>query len=178
MSESLQRYGLYIDGEFTSSASGLTFTSFDPFRGADWAELALAGDEDVERAVSGARRALLDGQWPDTTGMQRAQLLRRLAALIRENARDLAIAEVHDNGKLYREMNAQMNGLIPEFFEYYAGEADRIGGRVVPTGKPDYLTYLVQEPIGVVGAITAWNSPTLLMAYKLAPRSLLGARLC
>lgn len=166
---SLERFRLFINGEFTDADTGETFSSVDPYRGREWAELAQAGPADVDRAVSAARRALHDEAWASLTGSQRGDLLRRLAQAIRENAEELATIEVRDNGKLYREMYGQMTGLIPEFFEYYAGSADRIGGSVIPTAKSEYLVYSTREPIGVVGAITAWNSPTLLLAYKLAP---------
>lgn len=165
----LERHRLYVDGEFVDAEDRGTFTSIDPYQGKEWAELALARSEDVDLAVAAARKALKDDAWTSLTGVQRGRLLRKLAKAVRENADELATIEVRDNGKLYREMHAQMMGLIPEYFEYFASSADRLSGAVIPTGKSDYLVYSVREPIGVVGAITAWNSPTLLMAYKLAP---------
>ena len=165
----METHDLFIDGSFAPATSGATFRSIDPFKGREWAELALGRPEDVDRAVRAARAAMETGPWLEMTGAARGRLLRDLADAIRENAEELAVAEVRDNGKLYHEMHGQMTGLIPEFFEYYAGSADRIGGEVIPTGKSDYLVYSVREPVGVVGAITAWNSPTLLLAYKLAP---------
>ena len=167
--QKLDKHQLYIDGSFTDAANGGTFASLDPYRGQEWAELALARSDDVDRAVGAARRALHAESWGSLTGVQRGRLLRSLAEAVRGNADELAMIEVRDNGKLYREMRAQMVGLIPELFEYFAGSADRISGTVIPTGKSDYLVYSTREPVGVVGAITAWNSPTLLMAYKLAP---------
>jgi aldehyde dehydrogenase (NAD+) len=103
------------------------------------------------------------------TGVQRSRLIRRLAQLIRDNATELARAEVRDNGKLYREMSGQLTGIVPEYYDYFAGAADKIQGDVIPTGKADYLVYALREPVGVVAGITAWNSPTLLLTYKLAP---------
>ena len=102
------------------------------------------------------------------TGFQRAALLRRLADLITENAEQLARVEVRDNGKLYREMIGQLQGL-GAWYHYFAGHADKIEGRVIPTDKPNYFLYTRREPVGVVGAITPWNSPLLLMTFKLAP---------
>ena len=102
------------------------------------------------------------------TGFQRAALMRRLADLITENAERLARVEVRDNGKLYREMIGQLQGL-GAWYHYFAGHADKIEGRVIPTDKPNYFVYTRREPVGVVGAITPWNSPLLLMTFKLAP---------
>ena len=102
------------------------------------------------------------------TGFQRAALMRRLADLITENAERLARVEVRDNGKLYREMIGQLQGL-GAWYQYFAGHADKIEGRVIPTDKPNYFCFTRREPVGVVGAITPWNSPLLLMTFKLAP---------
>ncbi len=123
--------------------------------------------EDVDHAVAAARAAL-DGEWGAMTGFQRAALMRRLADLIGENAERLARVEVRDNGKLYREMIGQLQGL-GAWYHYFAGHADKIEGRVIPTDKPQFFLYTRREPVGVVGAITPWNSPLLLMTWKLAP---------
>jgi aldehyde dehydrogenase (NAD+) len=165
----LERFELYIDGRFGPAASGQMFRSFDPFAGRDWAEVPQGGPADVDRAVAAARAAMDDGPWSRTTGLERSRMLRRLAQLILDHASELATAEVRDNGKLYREMSGQLTGIIPQYYEYFAGLADKIQGDVIPTGKPEYLVYGLREPVGVVGAITAWNSPTLLLTYKLAP---------
>jgi aldehyde dehydrogenase (NAD+) len=165
----LERFELYIDGKFVPSASGETFTSFDPFHGRDWAEVPRAGAEDVDRAVRAARAAFDEGPWSRMTGVQRSRLIRRLADLIRERAPEIARAEVQDNGKLYREMHGQLTGVVPDYYDFFAGAADKIGGDVIPTGKPEFLVYAVREPVGVVAGVTAWNSPTLLLTYKLSP---------
>jgi len=165
----IERYELYIDGSFVPAASGETLRSFDPFHGRDWAEVPRAGAVDVDRAVTAARTAFDEGPWSRMSGVDRSRLIRRLAQLIRERAPDIARAEVRDNGKLYREMYGQLTGVVPEYYDYFAGAADKIEGNVIPTGKPDYLVYALREPVGVVAGITAWNSPTLLLTYKLAP---------
>lgn len=165
----LETFELFIDGKFVPAASGETFRSFDPFHGRDWAEVPRGGHEDVDRAVRAARAAFDDGPWSRMTGVERSRLIHRLAQLIRDRAPELARAEVRDNGKLYREMHGQLTGVVPEYFDFFAGAADKIDGRVIPTGKPDYLVYALREPVGVVAGITAWNSPTLLLTYKLAP---------
>src|SRR5690606_10812839 len=83
-------------------------------------------------------------------------------------ADNLAELEVRDGGKLMREMSGQMKGL-PEYYYYYAGLADKLEGSVVPTDKSNFLVYTTHEPVGVVAAITPWNSPLLLLTWKMAP---------
>jgi aldehyde dehydrogenase (NAD+) len=102
------------------------------------------------------------------TGFARAALMRRLADLIAANAERLARLEVNDSGKLYREMIGQLNGL-GGWYQYFAGLADKIEGRQIPSPNPGYLVYTRREPVGVVAAITPWNSPLLLMTWKVAP---------
>jgi acyl-CoA reductase-like NAD-dependent aldehyde dehydrogenase len=167
MGEPLERFRNYIGGRFVDAGDGRTFGSLDPYAGEPWAEIPEGSVADVDQAVAAARAAL-DGEWGAMTGFQRAALLRRLADLIGENAERLARVEVRDNGKLYREMIGQLRGL-PAWYLYYAGHADKIEGRVIPTDKPNFLLYTRREPVGVVGAITPWNSPILLMTWKLAP---------
>jgi acyl-CoA reductase-like NAD-dependent aldehyde dehydrogenase len=94
--------------------------------------------------------------------------MHRLADLVGEHAERLARLEVNDSGKLYREMIGQMRGL-GSWYHYYAGLADKIEGRQIPAPNPDYLVYTRREPVGVVAAITPWNSPLLLLTWKLAP---------
>jgi aldehyde dehydrogenase (NAD+) len=144
-----------------------TFDSIDPYTGEPWARLAEASRADVDDAVTAARGAF-DGEWGKLTGAARGRLLRRLASEIEHAADELALAETRDNGKLLREMGGQIRAL-PGWFEYYAGLADKIDGRVVDTGKPDYFGYVTREPVGVVAAIIPWNSPLLLLTWKLAP---------
>ena len=163
----LERFQNYIGGTFVDAADGRTFGSLDPYSGQPWAAIPEGTVEDVDHAVAAARSAL-DGEWGAMTGFQRAALMRRLADLITDNAERLARVEVRDNGKLYREMIGQLQGL-GAWYQYYAGWADKIEGRVSPTDKPNYLVYTRREPVGVVGAITPWNSPLLLMTFKLAP---------
>jgi aldehyde dehydrogenase (NAD+) len=118
--------------------------------------------------VSAARKALEQGAWADMHPSQRGQLLRKLGDLILRDADHLAATEVQDNGKLYAEMRGQV-GYIPQWFYYFGGLADKIEGAVVPIDKADMFTYTRHEPVGVVAAITPWNSPLLLTTWKLAP---------
>jgi acyl-CoA reductase-like NAD-dependent aldehyde dehydrogenase len=165
--ERLERFQNYIGGAFVDAPDGRTFGSLDPYAGEPWATVPEGTVEDVDHAVAAARAAL-DGEWGAMTGFQRAALMRRLADLIGENAERLARVEVRDNGKLYREMIGQLQGL-GAWYHYFAGHADKIEGRVIPTDKPQFFLYTRREPVGVVGAITPWNSPLMLMTWKLAP---------
>ena len=162
-----ERFQNYIGGKFVDAADGRTFGSLDPYAGQPWADIPEGTVDDVDQAVAAARAAL-DGEWGAMTGFARAALMRRLADLITANAERLARVEVRDNGKLYREMIGQLQGL-GAWYHYYAGHADKLEGRVIPTDKPNYLCFTRREPVGVVGAITPWNSPLLLMTFKLAP---------
>jgi aldehyde dehydrogenase (NAD+) len=140
----------------------------NPYTGTAWARVPRASAPDVDAAVQAARQAFDDGPWGRLTGAERARLMRRLADVISERADDLARTEVQDNGKLIREMQGQIRGL-PDYFHYFAGAADKIHGDTIPPDRGNYLIYSVPEPLGVVGAITPWNSPVLLMTWKLAP---------
>src|ERR1700742_5150872 len=158
---------MLIGGKATEAMSGRTFESETPYTGRPWARIPDAGPEDVDAAVEAARAAL-DGEWAAMTGFGRARLMRLLADLVTLNAERLAALEVQDSGKLYREMIGQLNGL-GSWYQYYAGLADKLEGRQIPSPNPDYLVYTRREPVGVVAAITPWNSPLLLMTWKLAP---------
>ncbi len=159
---------MYVAGEWVDARSGQTFESVDPFTGEPWAVLPRAGADDVEAAVSAARHAFDAGPWRSTTPVQRGRLMRRLAALIADRAREVAVVESTDNGKLLREMEGQLRGL-PDYYEYFAGAADKLHGDTIPADRSNFFIFTVREPVGVVGAITPWNSPLLLMSWKLAP---------
>ena len=163
-----RRYQMYIGGEWVDARSGETFETVDPFTGRPWALIPRAGRDDVDAAVSAARRAFDDGPWRRTTAAQRGAAMRRLGEVIAQRAREVAVVESVDNGKLIREMEGQLRGL-PAYFEYFAGAADKLHGDTIPSDKSNFFVFTVREPVGVVGAITPWNSPILLMAWKLAP---------
>ena len=167
MTDELTRFQMLIGGKPADAFTGRTFESQNPYTGRRWAVVPDGGPEDVDAAVAAARGAL-DGEWGRLTGFARAGLLRRLADLIPAHAEELARLEVSDSGKLYREMIGQMNGLA-SWYHYYAGLADKLEGRQIPAPNPDYLVYTRREPVGVVAAITPWNSPLLLMTWKVAP---------
>ncbi|HVM16825.1 MAG TPA: aldehyde dehydrogenase [Gaiellaceae bacterium] len=164
----MTEYGLLIGGEEVPAASGATFGALNPTTGETWATHAEAGADDVDRAVSAARAAFGSEAWRSLTPTRRGRLMMRLADLIGERAEELAAIEVADNGKLYKEMLAQLR-VIPEWLYYFGGLADKVEGRVVPLDRPNVLNYTLREPLGVVGIIVPWNSPVLLTMYTLAP---------
>ena len=166
-SSELPQLKMYIDGEFVEPNSGEYFESFDPYTARPWCLVPRGNADDVARAVDAAHNAFTHGEWPKLNATQRGTLLRKLGDLVAEQAGDLAQIEVRDNGKLLSEMAGQC-AYIPQFLYYYGGLADKIEGAVVPTDKPA-LTYTRHEPLGVCAAIVPWNSPLLLLTWKLAP---------
>src|SRR5215204_790935 len=172
----VREYRMLVGGQWVDARSGVTFESTNPYTGRVWATAPEAGEEDVDRAVRAAREAFDEGPWGRMTGTERARLMRRLAELIAENAENLAVVESTDNGKLLREMGQQL-GALPEWYYYFAGAADKIQGETIPSDKPNFLVYTRREPIGGVGAIVPWNSPLLLLTWKLAPALAAGCTL-
>lgn len=164
----LKTYQTYIDGQWCDAASGKHFTSHNPYTGEDWALIPECGAEDVDRAVEAAYRAYDNGPWAEMTPTARGKLLRKLGDLIAEKAEDLAEIEVRDNGKLISEMLGQTR-YAPEWYYYFGGLADKVEGTVIPTDKPDVFNYTLREPVGVCAMIVPWNSPLMLVAWKLAP---------
>ena len=167
-SPALAKYRMFIGGEWVDAASGETFESDNPFTGKPWALIPKGGAQDADRAVRAAHKAFTSGDWPKLNPSKRGALLRKLGDLVVEKSKFLAEVEVRDNGKLYAEMSAQ-TAYMAQWYYYYGGLADKIEGTVIPTDKPDTFNYTHYEPLGVVAAIVPWNSPLLLLAWKLAP---------
>ncbi|AUX79407.1 aldehyde dehydrogenase [Sinorhizobium fredii] len=164
----MQTYKMLIDGQWVDAALGETFETRNPYTGEVWAAIPKGTKEDAERAVEAAHKAFTSGPWPKLTATDRGHLLRRLGDLIAENAERLARIEVTDNGKLINEMLFQLK-YIPQWYYYFGGLADKIEGAVIPIDKPETFNYTRNEPLGVCVGITPWNSPLLLLSYKLAP---------
>ena len=164
----LTRYRMYVGGEWIDAGSGDCFESDNPYLGVPWALIPRGTAADADRAVRAAHAAFTTGEWPRLTASRRGALLRRLADLISQKSAALAEIEVRDNGKLYAEMSAQ-TAYMAQWYHYYGGLADKIEGSVLPTDKPETFNYTRYEPLGVVVAIIPWNSPLLLLAWKLAP---------
>lgn len=169
----LRKYQMYINGEWVDSSSGEYFASYNPATEEAWCQVAKGTTEDVDRAVQAAHHAFLHSEWANMTFTERGRLVRKLGELIAEHADALAEVETLDNGKLIREMRGQVN-YLPEFFYYYAGLADKIHGQTLPIDKKDMFAFTSKEPLGVVAAITPWNSPLYLTTLKLAPALIAG----
>jgi aldehyde dehydrogenase (NAD+) len=164
----LKDYKMLIGGEWVAADSGSTFETVEPFSGRAWARLPRGAAADADRAVRAAHAAFVHPGWAGLTATQRGALLRRLGDLIERDAERIAAVEQRDNGKLIAEVSGQVRG-VAQWFYYYAGLADKVGGDVVPINKPGVFNYTRYEPLGVCVAITPWNSPLSLMAWKLAP---------
>ncbi len=164
----LKRYQHYIGGEWVDPDSGEWFDSDNPYTGKPWAQFARGNAADADRAVTAAHKAFTSGDWPAMTASQRGALLCKLGDVYTKYAAHLAEVEVTDNGKLIAEMAAQ-NAYVPQWYYYFGGLADKIEGSVIPIDKPSTFNYTRHEPLGVIAAITPWNSPMLLTAWKLAP---------
>lgn len=158
------RYEHFIAGERTPPRSGAYFPTINPYTGEAWAEIAEGDERDVSRAVTAAAEAL--PAWKSLKPTERGKLLVRLADIIEVEAARLAEIEVRDNGKLLAEMAGQTRYLA-EWYRYFGGLADKVEGAVIPTDKPNIFNYTRHEPLGVVAMITPWNSPLLLLAWKL-----------
>ncbi len=151
-------YGLYIDGAFTDPGAHEQFATLNPASARPLASVAHGSAADVDRAVGAARRAF--PAWSAMPGSQRAKYLYRIARLIQERSRELAVVETLDNGKPIRETRDIDVPLAAAYFFYYAGWADKLehaGFGPAP------------KPIGVAGQIIPWNFPLLMAAWKLAP---------
>ena len=160
---------LLINGEWVEALDGQTFASVNPATGEELAQVALARDEDVARAVHAARAAFEMGPWSQMSGEERGNLMWKLAALIDAHADELAELETLDNGKPLR---VSRRGDVPyasKHFRYYAGWASKIEGSTIPISIPNQFVYTMREPVGVVGLIIPWNFPLLMAAWKLGP---------
>ena len=168
-----QAYQMYIHGRFENASSGKWFDTYNPYTGEVWGQIAEGGSADVDRAVTAAHNAFANDPWSQLTAIQRGALLRKLGDLITRDARKLAEFEVRDNGKLIAEMAGQLN-YISQWFYYFGGLADKVPGAVIPLDKKGYFNFNRHEALGVVAAITPWNSPLLLTAWKIAPALAVG----
>jgi aldehyde dehydrogenase (NAD+) len=152
-------YGLFIDGAFSDAEDHAQLPTLNPANEESLSMVAQAGSADVDRAVASARRAY-DKVWSKTSGAQRSKYLFRIARLIQERSRELAVVETLDNGKPIRESRDVDIPLAAAHFFYYAGWADKL----------DHAGFGVNpKPLGVAGQIIPWNFPLLMAAWKLAP---------
>ncbi|MFT4437769.1 aldehyde dehydrogenase family protein [Caballeronia sp. 15715] len=164
------RTGLFIDGKWVSPTLGRKLEVVNPASGRAFHEISAATAEDVDLAVAAARRAF-HGEWPKMTGAQRAQYLRQIASAIRTRLDEISELEVLDNGKPLPEAKWDV-GDAAGCFDFYAGLAEEHDeNRYEALTLPDqrFVSKVVHEPLGVVGAIIPWNYPLLMAAWKVAP---------
>jgi aldehyde dehydrogenase (NAD+) len=151
-------YGLFIDGEFRPAADGRVFKTLSPSSEEVLSEVAHAGEADVDAAVRAARRAFTT--WSALPGAERAKYLFRIARVIQERSRELAVLESLDNGKPIRESRDVDLPLVAAHFFYYAGWADKLSH--AGFGRDP-------RPLGVAAQVIPWNFPLLMLAWKIAP---------
>ena len=168
----LKEYKMFIDGEWVNSESKKSFKTLNPETNEPWALVPEASAKDVDKAVKAAQKAF-EGEWPKLFPRERGNFLRKIGNQLRENAELLGKIETTDTGKLFKETNKQAN-YIAEYYDYYAGLADKIEGTVLPIDKPNIQVITTRIPIGVIAAIVPWNSQMLLTATKLAPALAMG----
>jgi aldehyde dehydrogenase (NAD+) len=154
-----RRYGLFIGGEHVEPRSAVYFPTISPATEEPLAEVALAGAEDVDLAVGSAREAFSSG-WSTLRPAERAKYLYRIARILQERSRELAVAESLDGGKPIKESRDVDLPLAAAHFFYYAGWADKLE-YAFPNRRP--------QPLGVAAQIIPWNFPLLMLAWKIAP---------
>ncbi|HEY7705168.1 MAG TPA: aldehyde dehydrogenase family protein, partial [Acidimicrobiia bacterium] len=159
LAEIKDRYGLFIGGKFRAPLSKKYFSTVNPATEEKLAEVAEAGERDVDRAVKAARGAF-EGEWGALPGKERAKHLFRVARMIQERSRELAVLETLDGGKPIKESRDVDLPLVAAHFFYYAGWADKLE-YAFPGLRP--------QPLGVAGQVIPWNFPMMMLAWKLAP---------
>jgi len=167
--DSESHYDVLIDGGFREPTTDDRIAVTFPYTGEQWATVPRAGEADVDTAVRAARRAYED-RWKDTLPSKRREILYQIADVLDEHYEELGRLETLQNGKLIREMEGQIESLS-EWYRYNGSLCDTVEGKVVPVENKggEMFNYTKKEPYGVVGAITPWNSPLLLLTLKLAP---------
>jgi aldehyde dehydrogenase (NAD+) len=164
---------LYYGGEWQKPQGSSSFTSINPATGAKLWEFIESNAQDVERAAAAAKSAFYSPAWRDLSRAERANRVKRIGAVIREHAAELATLETLDNGKTYAESFVDDLPESADIFDYYAGWVDKFYGETCPVER-GFLNYTVKEPIGVCGLIVPWNFPLLLACWKIAPALAMG----
>ncbi len=167
----LLRTQTYIDGKWADADDGSTFPVYNPANGEVIAEVADAGAAETRRAIEAAEAARHD--WAAKTGFERATVLRRWYELMVEHTEDLAIIMTVEQGKVLAESRGEI-GYAASFIEWFAEEAKRIYGEVLPQPQGDRRGVVIRQPVGVCAAITPWNFPSAMLARKAAPALAVG----
>ncbi len=169
-----QTQKLYINGNWVASKSGKTFDVEDPATGKKIATCAAGDKNDVDLAVSAARKAFDSGKWSSLPNNEKGKIIWKIGDLIDEHNEELAQLESLDNGKPVAVAGAADVPLSSDIFRYMAGWATKIEGNTIPysclyTPGAQYHSYTLREPVGVCGQIIPWNFPLLMAAWKIAP---------
>jgi phenylacetaldehyde dehydrogenase len=177
----VRRHELFIGGRWIAPKAGQRFDVLDPATGSKIASAAAGDAPDVDAAVKAARAAL-EGPWGQFTAAERGKALWKLADLIEQHGQELVELEILDNGLPMALAQYVVLLFVPEFLRYYAGWPTKIEGATIPAApqgkRPgEALSFTLREPIGVVGAITPWNSPLPMIALKLGPALAAGCAL-
>ncbi len=162
-----RRYVHFVEGGDRAAGHGHEFESVNPTTGKIWGSFAIATADDVDAAVQAAHRAF-HGEWSTMSASRRGALMTRWGQAIADNADFIGRLEVTQNGKLLAEMKLQAQ-IALDWLRYYGGLADKIEGSVIPLNQTSVLNYTLREPLGVIGVITPWNSPTFLTIMSVAP---------
>src|SRR5262245_20124797 len=167
---------MLIGGQWVAAASGKTFDTFNPATGEVLARVAEGGREDIDCAVSAARKAFESGPWPEMLAAGRANLLWKLADLIDAHREELAELETLDNGKPIFFSRIVDVPTCAQTFRYMSGWCTKLLGNTIPISAhgAKYFAYTLREPVGVVGQIIPWNFPLIMAAWKLAPALAVG----
>ncbi len=161
------RFDNHVGGEPVPPLDGRTFHSVNPTTGQLWGQFAESSRGDIDRAVKAARGAF-EGAWGKLSPTRRGRLLMAWGDGLADNAETIAALETRQNGKLLAEMRAQAR-VVKDWLYYYGGLADKVEGRVIPVERASVLNYTLREPLGVIGVIVPWNSPTFLTIMSVAP---------
>ncbi|HYE40338.1 MAG TPA: aldehyde dehydrogenase family protein, partial [Ramlibacter sp.] len=160
------RRQLFINGEFTDALSGETLPTRNPHDNSVIAEVALAGREDVDRAVAAAQKAF--PAWSRMPAADRGRILLKLADLVEANAEELARLESTDTGHPLRDSRMLDVPRTAGCYRYFGGMADKFQGETIPV-EAGFLNYTLREPVGVVGQVVPWNFPLMFTSWKMAP---------
>lgn len=162
---------IFIDGKFQPSSSGRTYDTINPNDESVICKVPLADESDVNRAVAAAKAAFEDGEWRKMSARDRGKLLYKLADLMEQHKEELATLESLDSGAVYTLALKTHVGMSIDVWRYMAGWCDKIQGCTIPisNARPNFnLTFTKREPVGVVGMITPWNYPLMMLSWKMS----------
>jgi succinate-semialdehyde dehydrogenase/glutarate-semialdehyde dehydrogenase len=162
---------LLIGGSWTDATGGARFDVTDPATGNKVGSMPNGTEADVKAAIDAAAAALPG--WRSTPAIQRARILRKAADLMRERADEIATTMTSEQGKALAEAKGEVE-YAASFFEWFAGEAERVYGEIAPPMNTNNRVLVLRQPVGVVAAITPWNFPAAMMTRKLGPAMAAG----